>query len=100
MEEMNLIWKSQASSIFKEYYDWYRINLGYKAAGKFADSILNCVELLRNNPFMGKVIYHTIEGYEDIMIRGFVEHKNHEIIYYIKDNTIYIADIWACKINH
>ncbi len=97
---MNLIWKAQAALAFKQYYNWYQINLGYKAADKFADSILNCTELLRSNPFMGKIIYDTIEGYEGIAVRAFVEHKNHEILYYIKDNTIYIADIWACKMNH
>jgi hypothetical protein len=35
-----------------------------------------------------------------IVFRSFVEHKNHRIIYYIEGDTVYIADIWACRMSH
>jgi len=45
-------------------------------------------------------LLHSEWADDSIEFRAFVEHKNHKIIYYIENNTVYIADIWACNMDH
>lgn len=66
--------------------------MGNFAAEKFINGINDAVGLLSSNPYMGPV--DEVLSTSKRTYHSFVEHKNHKIIYYIKKDTVYIADIW------
>lgn len=70
----------------------YQKKMGNSAAEKFISGINDAVGLLSSNPYMGPVDQELSTSRRTV--HSFVEHKNHKIIYYIKNDTIHILDIW------
>lgn len=92
MDKMNIHWKSKALATYKRIALWYQKKMGNFAAEKFINGINDAVGLLSSNPYMGPVDEELSTSKRTY--HSFVEHKNHKIIYYIKKDTVYIADIW------
>lgn len=89
---MNIQWKSKALARYKRIALWYQKKMGNSAAEKFISGINDAVGLLSSNPNMGPVDQELSTSRRTV--HSFVEHKNHKIIYYIKNDTIHILDIW------
>lgn len=89
---LKINWKSLAKNRIKRIDKWYRKNMGNRSADKFSFGIIETVELLASNPYMGKPEPSRAGCKKDY--RSFVEHKNHKIIYYVEKGIIHIADIW------
>lgn len=92
MDKMNIHWKARALARYKRIAVWYQKKMGNSAAEKFISGINNVIGLLSSNPYMGLVDLDLSTNKRTY--RSFVEHRNHKIIYYIKKETVYIADIW------
>lgn len=86
--------KKELSTIFA----YYKEVMGQRTAVKVRRSIVDTAKRLKSQPFMGAVC--EMQWSNTIVLRSFVEHKNHRLIYYIEDDTVYIVDIWACRMKH
>ena len=89
---LKIKWKTLAKNRIRQIDKWYRKNMGNKAADKFSFGIIETVDLLATNPFIGKAEPPRAKSKKNY--RSFVEHKNHKIVYYVEKDTIYISDIW------
>lgn len=97
MVEFQVEWDEEALDVFKAIFQWYKKNLGQKAADKFRNGILNAVRVLQSNPQLGKV-EELLVGREK-QYRSLLEYPHHRIIYFIEDSVIYIAYIWDNRMN-
>ena len=95
---MELIWSKEAQFQLSQIYFYYKKHFNSKVANNVKLSIYDAVKLLKTYPNVGSVCEKQWD--DSIEFRAFVEHKNHKIIYYIENNTVYIADIWACNMDH
>lgn len=85
-------WKRPARKQARIIYAWYKKEMGIRAADKFMNGILDTIDLLALNPYMGPIEPETETCKRNY--RSFVEHKNHKILYYVEKNAIHIAAIW------
>jgi plasmid stabilization system protein ParE len=95
---MKLVWTEIAKQELSTIFTYYKNTMGQRTAVKVRQSIVNTAKRLKSQPFMGAVC--EMQWSDAIVLRSLVEHKNHRLIYYIEDNTVYIVDIWACRMNH
>ncbi len=94
---MNIIWTNGALDDFTEIATWYHNDRSSKAAEKFMDNVLHCIELLSQNPFMGRqeeFSNKNLSGYRSLVI-----HPYYKIVYQINSdkNHIDIFAIWDCR---
>lgn len=96
-KSLKIQWKKRAEKSLKQIDAWYLKKMGVTAADKFTCGILDCVEMLAQNPWAGPIEIKSEELLHEY--RSFVEHKNHKIIYYVENDILYIADIWSSNMN-
>ncbi|WP_304247747.1 type II toxin-antitoxin system RelE/ParE family toxin [Parabacteroides gordonii] len=94
---LNIHWKDGALDDFKQITAWYYNDRSRKAADKFIQNILHCIDLLSMNPLMGHP-----EEFPDIPLSGyrsFVTHPYYKIVYSVDmENTVLdITAIWDCR---
>jgi plasmid stabilization system protein ParE len=61
------------------------------------NSILNEIERLRNFPKIAQIEPVLINEPQEF--RSLVVQRNYKVVYYIEEDTIYIAAIWGCRQN-
>lgn len=94
---LNIHWKDGALDDFKQITAWYYNDRSRKAADKFVENILHCIDLLSMNPLMGHPEEFSDSSLSDY--RSFVAHPYYRIVYYIDmENTVLnITSIWDCR---
>lgn len=94
---MNIRWKDGALDDFKQITAWYYNDRSRKAADKFVQNILHCIDLLSMNPLMGHP--EEFQGTSLIGYRSLVAHPYYQIVYSIDEinSILNIAAIWDCR---
>lgn len=74
-------------------YQWYKENLGRKAAQKFNDGVKGAIQILAAMPTIGIVEdkYSSV----NVSLRSFLIHPKYHIIYRFTQRTLYIIAIRA-----
>lgn len=89
-----LVWSPLAKEQIADIFYYYKCEFGISTARKVKKAIQDCGKKLKLNPFMG-CIESEVVGRSHVYY-SYVEHQNHKIVYYMEDDTLYIADIWPC----
>lgn len=92
-----LVWSPLAKEQIADIFFYYKFEFGISTARKVKKAIQDCGKKLKRNPYIGR-IEPEAAGRSHIYY-SYVEHPNHKIIYYMEDETLYIADIWPCLMN-
>ncbi|WP_455637605.1 type II toxin-antitoxin system RelE/ParE family toxin [Parabacteroides sp.] len=94
---MKIHWKDGALDDFKQITAWYYNDRSSKAADKFVQNILHCIDLLSMNPLMGHP-----EDFPDSNLsnyRSLVAHPYYKIVYSLDvvNSILDITAIWDCR---
>lgn len=81
MKQYKIIWEIEAFNVFETIIKWYRINMSYQTADKFRKGILNTIQLLSTDPYLG--IIEKDLSREDIVYRSLLSHPHYRIVYYL-----------------
>ncbi len=94
---MKTEWADQVSIELGRILFFVNINYGTKTGTKFLKQINKNVKLLSENPYLGKI--ETLLDNRKQGFRSLVVNRLNKIIYYIENDTLYIADIWDTRKN-
>lgn len=92
---MVIKWKKRAKAEYQKLIIYCLHEFGPFTAFHFQEKIDNRLCLLENFPCMGKIEPLLLgRRYE---YRSLVVHKRLKLIYYVKDDVIYIANLWDTR---
>jgi plasmid stabilization system protein ParE len=91
-----IIWTNFAISELKNIFLYYRMVAGEKTADKIKKSIFSATKCIIRQPFIGAVEENLIDLKQG---HRYIVEGNYKIIYRLKDNEIYITDIFDCRQN-
>lgn len=85
--------RNRMLEIYNQFYEYS----GFRSAEKILSIMQAGYERLALFPYMGRREWNI--GIDSHKFRSFVIHRHYKIVYRIKDNVIYIIDIWDCRQN-
>jgi plasmid stabilization system protein ParE len=91
---MTIEWLLGASRSLDEAYEFLE-TMNPAAATKLYNSIMDDVQRLATMPLMAPVEPWLDKAPQ--MFRSLVSCKRYKVVYYIEDNTVFIADVWDCR---
>lgn len=93
---MRIRWKKRAKAEYQKHIVYCLRKFGPYTASRFQEKTDKHLCLLENFPHMGKLEPLLLERrrYE---YRSLVVHKRLKLVYYIKDDIIYIANLWDTR---
>lgn len=81
----------------QQIFDYHHDVVGIRTARKMQTKIEDTIARLIVFPNMG-IIEPELTG-KPYLFRSIVAHHNFKVIYYVKDEVIYIFTIWDCRQN-
>ena len=93
----SIVWSPNALQDMEELYDFYA-EKNLNAAARIHNQIIDEVVLLENNPMLGaleETLKHRVKAYRSLV----VSNGRFKALYFIENETIFIAGIWNCKQN-
>lgn len=95
MDGLKIQWLDTAKADLRLIRTYYMDNAGKKVMHNRVKKIMDSVELLSNNPLLGK---------EDKELKRSKQYRflvcgDYKVYYYIRNNIIKIALIWDCRQN-
>lgn len=92
---MNYQWRKSAERQLKKDVEYCIRMFGTKVALQFVNSIDRQVLLLAANPHIG--IVEPLLTQRRHEYRSLVVHEHYKLVYYIKEDTLYIVDLWDTR---
>ncbi|MBC8600500.1 type II toxin-antitoxin system RelE/ParE family toxin [Parabacteroides acidifaciens] len=92
---MQIIWTEQARQQVKSAMDYCKATFGTRILIRFSGQLKADIVRLGKNPFMG-LVEPLLEGRNKVY-RSLVIHKLYKLVYYVDEETIYIADLWDVR---
>lgn len=92
---MTILWHKKADASLHRVEQYILKKFGERARQEFMDEVDCSVSSLANMPSLGKIdplFAHRKLIYRSIIIRQF-----NKVVYYIKDDTIFIAAFWDTR---
>lgn len=90
-----VIWSKKANKKRIAVLTYGAENFGTKAAQKLNDRIEDYTNLLAANTRMG--IVEPLLTQRRHEYRSLVVHEHYKLVYYIKEDTLYIVDLWDTR---
>lgn len=94
--QIKLKWTTKAINDLEKMYEFYS-GKSKSAAVRLYNAILDAVDLLTKFPEMAPLeplLERCKRPYRSLIVN-----RHFKIIYYIKNNTLYIAAVWDCRQN-
>lgn len=91
---MKIIWSLLASNAFADIRDSIFARFGYKAEQDFISAVDESIKQVSTFPGSGQ---QELELAEDGSVRSIQVHKLTKIIYFVEDDILHIADVWATR---
>ncbi len=92
---MNVIWHSQAKEALADTARYIEQEFGSRYMVRFLREVYHAEQLICDSPNMG-VLEPLLAG-RSLLYRSFVINRLNKIVYYVEDDTIYIADFWDTR---
>lgn len=92
---MNIHWHRRAAAQLHQVEEYVLCDFGERIRQEFMDEVEQATLLLAKMPTMGKIdplFTHRRQAY-----RSFIVRRLNKIIYYVKDDTLYIAAFWDTR---
>jgi plasmid stabilization system protein ParE len=93
---MKIVWLQNASRSLDDSFEFLEA-LNPRAAAKVYNDILDELERLARMPMMAPI--EQMLDDEPLAFRSLIARKRYKIIYFVKDETLFVADIWDCRQN-
>lgn len=94
---MNILWLELAEEDLDSIYQFYAKDKSIKVAYKIYNEILDVAESLADFPQMASIELDLSEEGEEY--RSLIVRKHFKLIYFIENESIYIAAVWDCRQN-
>lgn len=91
---VEIVWLPKAIERLQAIHTFY-LSKSQKSANTLKKDIIAAAKLLYQHPEIGLI--EPILSDLPICFRSLVVRNNYKIIYYISEQTIYIATIWDCR---
>ena len=91
---MRILWSLLAQASYEHIKDTIMERFGYKAERDYVLAVDRAIKQVEEFPNSGK---QELELAEDGSVRSVHVRKLSKIIYYVEDDTLYIADVWATR---
>jgi len=91
---MQVVWSKRAEIMLHEAITYGAETFGTKAAENFFKRVNHCVDLLAENPSLGKIEHLPVKIKREY--RSIVVHKKFKLVYYVGENIVYIMLLWNC----
>ena len=91
---MKILWSLLAHASYTHIKDTIFEQFGYKAEQDFVISVDKAIKQTAEFPNSGK---QELELAKDGSVRSITIRKLSKIIYYVEDDTLYIADVWSTR---
>lgn len=92
---MRILWLELAEEDLDSIYHFYAKDKSVKASNKIYNEILDATETLADFPKMASIELDLSEDGDEY--RSLVVGKYFKVIYFIEDDSIYIAAVWDCR---
>ena len=92
---MNIIWTNPAIDELGKTIRYITNNYGNKSVAKFNRQLAKSIKMISNNPQSAPK--ELLLENEEEEFRSIVINRLNKLVYYIDNNTLYIADIWDCR---
>ena len=92
---MKVIVQKAAARQISRVYTYGEQHFGKRAAEKTHARIVEALHLLAANPRLG--VEEPLLAGRKRQYRSLVVHKLFKLVYYVKDNTLYIAALWDTR---
>ena len=89
---MTIVWVNDSLAHLAENVRYIKLNFGNRALSDFRKKLKKFLLLISQNPEMATK-EPLLEGL-DIVYRSYPIERHSRIVYYVQDDTIYIADFW------
>ena len=90
-----IVWTRQAYIERVSILSYGKDVFGEKAMRRLNDEIEKNIFYLQENPQIGS--FEALLEENPLGYRSWVIHKNYKLIYFVKDETVFIADIWDTR---
>lgn len=94
---MRILWLELAEEDLDSIYQFYAKDKSTKAAYKIYNEILDAAESLADFPQMASIELDLSEVGEEY--RSLIVRKYFKLIYFIEEESIFIAAVWDCRQN-
>lgn len=94
IENQNIRWSLLAYDAYQNIGDDIHKRFGYKARSDYEKEVDETVNRLANFPNLGK---QEFELAQDGSVRSMPIRKLSKIIYFVEEDVLYIADVWATR---
>jgi len=94
---MKVIWDPQAKKNRSQVADYIRRQFGARRKIRFLQEVREITNKLRSAPYIGKIdpiFEDRARTYRSIIVNGL-----NKIVYFVEDDTIYIAAFWDTRMN-
>ena len=91
---MRILWSHLAHASYEHIKDTIYEKFGYRAERDYVIAVDEAIKQVEKFPSSGK---QELELAEDGSVRSVPVRKLSKIIYYVEDDTLYIADVWATR---
>ena len=94
---MNIVWTPQAVAGWQEVVLYIRDNFGVSVMEDFEKRTLEAEMNISLMPNLGAVEWK--DANESVVYRYVIINRRSKMLYYMEDDTIYIADFWDVRKN-
>ena len=94
IDNQHIRWSLLAYDSYRNISDDIHNRFGYKAKSDFEKEVDETVKRLAEFPNLGK---QEFELAEDGSVRSMAIRKLSKIIYFVEEDILYIADVWATR---
>lgn len=91
---MDILWSNQAQKAFGDIRDYLFTHFGIEAEESYLNKVDDTLAQIVKFPNVGVPVYQLSA---DGTVRSFLIKGLSKFIYYVRDNTIYIADVWDVR---
>ena len=91
---MRILWSLLAHASYERIKDTIFEKFGYRAEQDYVIAVDKAIKQVAEFPNSGK---RELELADDGSVRSVPVRKLSKIIYYVEDDTLYIADVWATR---
>ena len=92
---MKVIWDPRATMGRQQVSDYIRWRFGVRRKNRFMQQVRETTQMLKNNPNIGKI--DPLFADRSIAYRSIIINGLSRMVYFIKDDTVYIAAFWDCR---
>lgn len=92
---MRIHWYKRAAAQLHQIEEYILRDFGERTRKEFMDDVEQTIQSLSDMPTLGKIdplFSHRKETYRSIIVR-----RLNKVVYYVKDDTLYIAAIWDTR---